>query len=145
MNAKIPVIAAALLIAIACATTPRNTQMSDADVQRLETAKWNPNSFASPQEFSALFAPDFVSIEYGSDVQGGAHRKTRAEVFSGPPLPPASFELSDWMFIHPRPGVVIASYHVKGLSFSWDAYATSIWAYRDGKWVTVFYQASTAQ
>ena len=47
------------------------------------------------EAFMNLFAEDFVSVEYGSDVQGGVHRKTRADVFSGPPLPPAEFELSD--------------------------------------------------
>jgi hypothetical protein len=40
--------------------------------------------------------------------------------------------------------VVIVSYRVKGLSFPWQAYATSVWSRRRGKWQTVFYQASTA-
>jgi hypothetical protein len=41
--------------------------------------------------------------------------------------------------------VFIVSYRVNGLSFPWQAYATSVWVRRDGRWQTVFYQASTAQ
>lgn len=127
-----------------CVTTTGSVTASDAEIQRLESSKWN----AAPggrEAFMDLFAADFVSVEYGSDVQGGVHRKTRADVFSGPPLPPAEFELSDWRFIHADPHVFIVSYRVKGLSFPWLAYATSVWVRRDGKWQTVFYQASTAQ
>ena len=134
----------ALLVSSGCATTAGSVTASDAEIQRLESSKWN----AAPdgrEAFMDLFAADFVSVEYGSDVQGGVHRKTRADVFSGPPLPPAQFELSDWRFIHADPHVFIVSYRVKGLSFPWQAYATSVWVRRDGKWLTVFYQASTAQ
>jgi hypothetical protein len=139
---------AALLAVTACATTTGTTgtvAATDTDIQRLESSKWNPAMAASRDAFLALFAEDFVSVEYGSDVQGGVHRKTRADVFSGPPLPPAEFELSDWRFIHADPHVFIVSYRVKGISFPWQAYATSVWVRRDGKWQTVFYQASTAQ
>jgi hypothetical protein len=135
----------ALLVASGCATTTVNVTASDAEIQQLETSKWNAEQPGGREAFMNLFAEDFVSVEYGSDVQGGVHRKTRADVFSGPPLPPAEFELSDWRFIHADPHVFIVSYRVNGLSFPWQAYATSVWVRRDGKWQTVFYQASTAQ
>lgn len=134
-----------LLVASGCATTAGNVTASDAEIQQLETSKWNAAQPGGRDAFMALFAEDFVSVEYGSDVQGGVHRKTRADVFSGPPLPPAEFELSDWRFIHADPHVFIVSYRVNGLSFPWQAYATSVWVRRDGKWQTVFYQASTAR
>ena len=127
----------------ACSTTTITDRPSDHELQRLESAKWAPSSLGSRDAFMALFADDFVSVEYGSDVQGGVHRKTRAEVFSAPPLPPAKFELSEWHFIHADKNVVIVSYRVKGLSFPWQAYATSVWSRRQGKWQTIFYQAST--
>ncbi|HEX6642642.1 MAG TPA: nuclear transport factor 2 family protein [Thermoanaerobaculia bacterium] len=138
---------AALLFASAGCTTTTGVSIaaSDAEIQRLETSKWNPSTLGSREAFMALFADDFVSVEYGSDVQGGVHRKTRADVFSAPPLPPAQFELSDWRFVHADPHVFIVSYHVDGISFPWQAYATSVWVQRDGRWQTVFYQASTAQ
>lgn len=137
----------ALLFAVlaGCATASDNVAASDAEIQRLETSKWNPALAVDREEFMNLFTEDFVSVEYGSDVQGGVHRKTRADVFSGPPLPPAQFELSDWRFIHADPHVFIVSYRVNGLSFPWQAYATSVWVRRDGRWQTVFYQASTAR
>jgi hypothetical protein len=119
-------------------------QPSDGELQRLESAKWDPSSLGPREAYMALFADDFVSVEYGSDVQGGVHRKTRAEVFSLPPLPPARFELSEWHFVRADPNVVVVSYRVKGLSFEWHAYATSVWARRGDRWQTVFYQASTA-
>lgn len=141
---------ALLLVASGCATSSGNgavvdVMASDAEIQRLESSKWNATPAGGREAFMNLFAEDFVSVEYGSDVQGGVHRKTRADVFSGPPLPPAEFELSDWRFIHADPHVFIVSYRVNGLSFPWQAYATSVWVHRGGKWQTVFYQASTAK
>ena len=115
------------------------------DLQRLEESKWDPATSADRQAFLALFAEDFVSVEYGSDVQGGVHRRTRADVFSGPPAPASRYELSDWHFIQVDEHVVIVSYRVNGLSFPWQAYATSVWTHRGGRWVTVFSQVSTAE
>ena len=73
----------------------------ESELQRLEAGKWDPASAAlarkeasgGPAAVMALFADDFLSVEYGADVTGGVRRKTRAEVFSGPPLPAAKFEL----------------------------------------------------
>jgi hypothetical protein len=155
----LPVLAAVTAIACAgCCTTgsaaaatpaaaaaSQGEQPTDAELQKLESGKWNPSTLGSREAYMALFADDFVSVEYGSDVQGGAHRKTRAEVFSAPPLPPAQFELSEWYFVRADPHVVIVSYRVKGVSFPWHAYATSVWTRRGDKWQTVFYQASTAE
>jgi hypothetical protein len=138
-------LAVLLFLAAGCATTPRSTVASDAEIKELESSKWNPSTLGGRDAFMALFADDFVSVEYGTDVQGGVHRKTRADVFSAPPLPPAQFELSDWRFVHADPHVFIVSYHVNGLSFPWEAYATSVWVNRDGRWQTVFYQATTTK
>jgi hypothetical protein len=114
---------------------------------RLERAKWgDPAGALTPEAFKALFAEDFLSVEYGAQSPPTAvERKTRAQVFSGPPLPPAKFELSEWQAIHASPDVVILSYKVTGVSFPWKAYATSTWARRGGKWYTVFYQASNTR
>lgn len=125
--------------------TPASSATAEAELQRLETAKWDPASLGGREAYIALFADDFVSVEYGSDVQGGVHRKTRADVFSAPPLPPAKFALSEWKFIRADANVTIVSYRVNGLSFPWEAYATSVWVHRGSKWQTVFYQASTSK
>jgi len=118
----------------------------DAELMRLERAKWgDPPGVLTPEAFKALVADDFVSVEYGVEVTRGVERKTREQVFAGPPLPPAKFELSEWHAIHANPDVVILSYKVTGVSFPWKAYATSTWTRRSGKWYTVFYQASTAR
>lgn len=115
-----------------------------AQLQRLEQSKWTPSPDGNREAFLALFADDFVSVEYGSDVQGGVHRRTRADVFSGPPQAASHFQLSDWHFIQADNDVVVVSYRVTGTSFPWQAYATSVWSHRNGEWQTVFYQTSTA-
>ena len=115
----------------------------NADLQRLERLKWVPST--PREQFLALFADDFVSVEYGSNVHGGVHRRTRADVFSGPPAPASHYELSDWHFVRATDDAVVVSYRVTGVSFPWQAYATSVWVKRDGRWQTVFYQTSTAE
>ena len=145
MTRPLAAFAALLLLSSACASSPARVAANDTEIQRLESSKWNASSVGDRDAYLALFADDFVSVEYGSDVQGGVHRKTRADVFSAPPLPPAEFVLSDWRFIHADPHVFVVSYRVRGISFPWEAYATSVWVHRDGHWQTVFYQASTAK
>jgi len=113
------------------------------ELKRLERLKWVAST--PRDEFLALFADDFVSVEYGSNVHGGVHRRTRADVFSGPPTPASHYELSDWHFVKATPDAVVVSYRVTGVSFPWQAYATSVWVRRDGRWQTVFYQTSTAE
>ena len=129
-----------LLIVIVLTTLPSVASAAEFWVDPQNGSAGNDGSEANP--WSTL---QDVQDRIGSDVQGGVHRKTRADVFSAPPLPPAEFELSDWRFIHADPHVFIVSYRVKGLSFPWEAYATSVWVHRDGRWQTVFYQATTAK
>lgn len=126
--------------------TTRTPHSPDEDLIRLERAKWgDPPGALTPERFKALVAEDFVSVEYGAQVPPtGVERKTREEVFSGPPLAPAHFELSEWHAVHANADVVILSYKVTATAFPWKAYASSTWARRGGKWYTVFYQASTA-
>jgi hypothetical protein len=137
----------AMTLCVVTSTSYSKTGTNSADdyLVKIESQKWTPQTFKSPAEFMALFAPDFVSVEYGADVTGGVQRKTREQVFSGGPLPPATFDLRDFKIIHPSADTAIVSYKVIGKSFKWQAYATSVWARRAGKWVTVFYQASTAK
>lgn len=144
MHTAVALLLTAVLGSAATAAPVPLDAKSEADLIALEKGKWDPSSLGDPKAMVSLFADDFVSVEYGADVNGGVKRKTKAEVFSGGPLPPAKFELSDFKTIKPSADSVILSYHVHGLSFAWDAYATSVWAKRAGKWTTVFYQASTA-
>lgn len=147
MSLRALVLASLVSLALfACTTTrPAAIEPTNSELQRLETAKWDPDSRNARESYLAMFADDFVSVEYGSDVQGGVHRKTRGEVFSGPPVPPARFELSDWQFVRADDQVIIVSYRVKGLSYPWNAYATSVWSRREGRWLTVFYQVSMTE
>ncbi len=101
----------------------------------------------------ALFADDFVTVEFGADLHGGVERKFNANtLMSGPEgvkfrqlLDQTHFELSDWRFIHiDSPGVVV-SYRVSAPSLRWKAYTTSVWAKRGHQWKAFFNQASTAK
>jgi hypothetical protein len=118
---------------------------TDAQLMRLEATKWQPASLAHPFELMSMFSDEMLSVEYGSDLHGGAERRTWREILAYGPLPAWSVKLGDWRTLHPSPDVVILSYKVTGQSIDWKAYATSVWARRDGKWKTVFYQASTAK
>jgi hypothetical protein len=139
--ATVPADEPAAMVAVAPAASP--SEDVHAELQRLERLKWIPST--PREEFLALFAEDFVSVEYGSNVHGGVHRRTRADVFSGPPAAASHYELSDWHFVRATADAVVVSYRVTGVSFPWQAYATSVWVRRDGRWQTVFYQTSTAE
>jgi hypothetical protein len=47
--------------------------------------------------------------------------------------------------LRPTPETAILSYKVTGVTVDWKGYSTSVWARQNGKWVTVFYQASSAK
>ena len=117
----------------------------DAQLIRMETTKWDPASLLHPADLMAMFSEEMLSVEYGANLEGGAERRTWREILAYGPLPGWKMKLGDWRTIHASPDVVILSYKVTGVSVDWKAYATSVWARRDGKWRTVFYQASTAK
>jgi hypothetical protein len=125
---------------------------AEAAVQPLEAAKWHPSSLGGRDALLALYAEDAVTVEYGAEPHGGFERKADIRAALGTEdggrlvamLDATAFELSEWCFVHPAPGAVVASYRVRAPAFAWDAYATSVWAWRSGRWQTVFYQASRA-
>ena len=138
---------------IGCANHPLPSGAVDTELMRLEIAKWHPSSLGSREKVLALFADDFVTVQYGADLHGGVERKFNASsLMSGPEgarlfqlLDQTHFVLSGWRFIHIDSVGVVASYHVSAPSLGWNAYATSVWAKRGDRWQTVFYQASTAK
>ena len=95
-----------------------------------------------------MLADDMLSVEYGFDAVPKTRRinmvffASQSSPAASPASAPPRFELSDFRFVHPNADSAILSYHVKALTFPFDAYATSVWARRDGKWITVFYQAT---
>ena len=127
---------------------PQPAQPNDAldkELMRLESTKWDPMSLLHPIDLMALFSDEMLSVDYGTDLQGGAERRTWREVLGFGAVPSWTMKLSEWKVLHPTPDVAIVSYKVTGVSVQWKGYATSTWARRNGKWETVFYQASTAK
>ena len=57
-------------------------------------------------------------------------------------LPPMEGEitLSDFLVVYPDENTAVVSYKVT--AFFGSEYVTSVWAYRDTEWVTVFYQGT---
>jgi len=136
------------------AANPASMPVSvDAELQRLEEAKWHPSSVGSSERFAALFADDFVTVEYGADIHGAVYRKLNAKASMSSPefakllqlLDQTQFNLSEWHFIHIGADGVVVSYRVTAPALGWNAYATSVWAKRGGRWQTVIYQASIAR
>lgn len=117
----------------------------DADLIRMEAAKWDPASLANPFALMAMFSSEMLSVDYGADVHGGVERRTWKEILAYGALPEWKVKLGDWRALHASADVVVLSYKVTGITVDWNAYATSVWARREGKWKTVFYQASTAK
>jgi len=134
-----------LLLAPLALAQAESPPMTDADFIKLESSKWDPASLLHPIDLMSLFSDEMLSVEYGSDLQGGAERRNWKEILAYGSLPLWKMKLGEWRVLHPTPDVAIVSYKVTGVSVEWKAYATSVWARRNGKWQTVFYQASTAK
>ena len=118
---------------------------TETELIRLESSKWDPASLLHPIDLMSLFSDEMLSVDYGSDLQGGVEWRTWKEILAYGNLPLWKMKLTDWRVLRPSPDVAIVSYRVTGVSVQWKAFATSVWARRDGKWQTIFYQASTAK
>lgn len=119
----------------------------EATVRALESAKWHPASIGR-DSVKALFASDMLTVEYGADPMGLVYRSNVDPALLGQiydALNATTFTLSEWRVLRPSPEVVLVSYRVTAPAMSWTAYATSTWARRDGRWQTIFYQASRAK
>ena len=134
-----------LAVPCALAEAPAPAAGSDADLIRMETAKWDPASLFDPFGLMAMFSSDMLSVDYGAELKGGAERRTWREVLAYGPLPAWKIALDDWRVLRPTPDTAIVSYRATGMNVAWKGWATSVWANQNGKWVTVFYQASTAK
>ncbi len=155
MKQTVIVIVMFLFCAIGCGrgNHSQSNAAIESEIQRLESAKWHPSLLGGAEGNMALFAEDFVTVQFGADLQGGVERKLNTYAsMSGPEgvrfrqfLDQSHFELSDWRFIHVDAAGVVASYQVNAQSLGWKAYATSVWAKREDRWKTVFYQASMAK
>ncbi|HXZ49553.1 MAG TPA: nuclear transport factor 2 family protein [Usitatibacter sp.] len=139
--------AAILLLAVAfpAALAAEPESATDADLIRMESAKWEPAALANPLGLLSMFSPDMLSVDYGGDLHGGAERRTWKEILAYGPLPAWKMRLGDWKVLHVAPDVIVLSYKVTGVSVDWKAFATSVWTRRDGAWRTVFYQATRAK
>ncbi len=131
------------LATLAFADTP--DRGPDAELIRMETAKWDPASLTHPADLVAMFSREMLSVDYGAEIHDGVERRDWNQILAYGPLPEWKMRLSDWRALHPSRDVVILSYKVTGVSVDWKAYATSVWTRRGGRWRTVFYQVSTAK
>jgi len=140
-----PIRHALLLLLLFAALPARAFDPTEEELIRLETSKWDPASLLHPLELMSLFSDDMLSIDYGTDLQGGAERRNWAQILAFGQPPSWKMKLDGWKVVRPTADTVILSYRVAGISVEWKGYATSVWARRDGRWKTVFYQASTAK
>jgi len=132
----------ALLVALPAAA---EFDATENELIRLESTKWDPASLLHPLDLMSLFSDEMLSVDYGAELQGGAERRTWREILAYGPLPSWKMKLADWRVLRPTPDTAILSYKVTGESVQWKAYATSVWARRNNRWQTVFYQVSTTK
>ena len=152
MKTKITLIAVfLLLISLAVLTgcaAPEEVPASQEEVETLliaaEQQKWDQFAAGGMDLDLSLYADDFINIGY---YPTGILRQTKAEAFAPPSdpsmVPPpmvGMIDLSDFIVVHANDGSAIVSYRVTA-PFA-TMYVSSAWALRDGKWQTVFYQAS---
>ena len=140
-----------LLLAAPCALAeePAPAQApapgSDGDLIHMESRKWDPVSLLDPFGLMAMFSGDMLSVDYGAELRGGAERRTWKEILAYGPLPAWKVTLDEWRVLRPTPDTAIVSYRATGVNIAWKGWVTSVWARQEGKWVTVFHQASTAK
>jgi len=142
---RFPIFLAALLFLAPIASAAEPAHDDDAQLIRMETEKWQPSSLLNPVRLLSMFSSEMLSVDYGTDLHGGAARRNWREIIAYGPLPGWKVDLGEWRVLHPTSDVAIVSYKVTGVSIEWKAYATSTWVKRDGAWKTVFYQASAAK
>lgn len=127
-----------------CATAIRTeiaTEIETDALVELERNKW-ALAARSPAAFADLIAADFYAVEPGDSAQIPARRMNKDQVLARLPLPIAEFEITDVRVVRPNSGAAILSYRVRGVGGPFEAFATSHWARREGRWVTVFYQST---
>ncbi len=142
MRRSLAVVGVAGLLSLPAAA---QSDATEVELIRLETTKWESSSLLHMKDLMSLFSDEMLSVDYGADLQGGVERRTWTEILGYGPMPSWKMKLGDWRVLRPNPDVAILSYKVTGVSVPWKAYATSVWARRNGKWQTVFYQASAAK
>jgi hypothetical protein len=137
-------IIAYFIVCIGTAFPTTATAAPKPNLQRLEAGKWHPSTLGGAAGMQALFAPDFVSVEYGANPAGPASRRGQYTIDPklAAMLDSTRFEISDMTALSPSASVTILSYRVTAPAMGWSAWATSTWAKRNGRWQTIFYQAS---
>ena len=131
------------------AQSPQKQSKADAAIIAQLTAKENQNwdAIRTGQWMSVedMYADDAISIGYAPDLS--VSRRTKQEMFGKAKLGQADFVLSDMKAVVTNQDTVILSFKVHGTDKTppgpgFVIFASSVWVKRDGKWKTVFYQAS---
>lgn len=157
---KIFGIALALSFIAACAAPPANKEVtnrnsavetappaiSEADAFAKEKAVWEAVRAKDYQSFANLLADDQIEV-----LDDGVHDKA-ASVEGVKQFEPSETTFSDWKFLSIDKDAFIVAYTValkgnyQGKEFPpTSVRGSSVWAYRDKKWVAVFHQECKAK
>jgi len=137
------VLALLSILVTACGNTQSNN-MNSQEIESMliakEQQKWDMFRAGTFSQVNSLYADDFINV---ASSPAGTFRQNKQEANTAlSSLPPMDGEisLSDFLVVYPDENTAVVSYKVT--AFFGNEYATTVWAQREGEWVTVFYQAS---
>src|SRR6185369_17654441 len=93
---SMPICPSLLLLLLLAALPARAFDPTEEELIRLETSKWDPASLLHPLELMSLFSDDMLSIDYGTDLQGGAERRNWAQILAFGQPPSWKMKLDAW-------------------------------------------------
>lgn len=137
-----------LLPTAADATQPADASQTatEKDLLAKENSSWDLAIKKDAAAYKALHAQDFITVS-GDGVIGKDQSESSA---LDPQVSFDHYTLSGQHLSWVQKDVALITYHVvvsgmdHGKKFDGDAYASSIWVKRQGRWENVFYQATPA-
>ena len=124
------------------------TEMSIEQLWTTEEQKWGLWTPQGAGVLGDLYAEDFVEVDVSG--RGVVSKAQMLDELRAGALIILEYEVLERRILQPSTDVAILIYRVRGRYAAMgaegeaDAYASSTWVKRDGRWLTVFYQATPA-
>jgi hypothetical protein len=137
---KVAALTTLALLIVANVIHGQSSKDLQADLTKKEQLKIEKFNEGKISDIKDLFGDDFTSIAFYQP--GKIAVSTKQQLVSFPALP-IKLQGSDFRLIRATGDCAILTYVITAGTIK--VYATSIWAKRNGKWLSVFYQDSMTQ